>query len=43
MRVFSLFQLIGEGLTRGVSLFLTGRHGFVEEVSIPRLDGYRRR
>lgn len=37
MNVFVIIRELADGLARGFVLFLTGRHSFVEQVSLPGL------
>lgn len=43
MTVLSMFRAFAEGVARGFALFLTSRHNYIEQVSIPRLDSGRTR
>ena len=38
MNGFALLRDCAHGIARGFALFLTSRNGYLEQVSVPRLD-----
>ncbi len=41
MPIINIIRDIARGLARGFDLFLTGRHGYLEKVTTPRIETRR--